>query len=201
MLVRSLILLQCAVLFIQQGLAVKHQFRNIEEFMQYYFNPRNQIELEEEEESGAEPTTELPERKEKDLTTGLMTTTLSTTTVQTTPHPMVDRCCDLGRYIADNVPDRCHLIDEIDFISKNRNRPFHYNGRPRDGGHASSAYVARQYHHAFETCASYHARALRDEFYRCCKERSLPPYETTLIIPFGPRKRHSKHGSMNRKTV
>lgn len=163
--VRHLVSLLCMMLFVQGSLAV---FNSMEELMAYYFPEIYAMP----EDTESDVTSEPPE-----LTTEWMTTFFSTT-LEPTPHPLLDRCCNLGRYVAEEELS-CQLIDDMDFLSKGRNRPgsnFRYRGR-----YAASAH----YRHLYEECASSHARELRNEFNRCCKETALLDGEIIIDLPIG----------------
>ncbi|XP_071813107.1 uncharacterized protein [Apostichopus japonicus] len=191
--IRSILILQCTLLFIQRGLAVR-PFQTIEEFMQYYFHTNH------EEDTPLDLTTESIALTDDGTTIDWVTTSVPTPTIPRTPHPLVNRCCQLGHFIADEVPGSCHLIDNTEFIAKSRNRPWDNNHRQQSS--LGNSYAARRHHHVFETCASSLARELRDEFMRCCKARTLPPTDilvTLQVAKPGQRKHHSRYGSKNRR--
>lgn len=189
--VKSSFLILCTVLCVQEVLSVYPSFNSLDEFLQYMYSLRRPSSNEAEETTTAPPT---DQSTNNDITTEWSTTFFPTTGTPrpTIPSRLLNRCCSLGR----DVHERgfaCHMIDDSSFLSKDR-----YRNRPQGNNfkfdRVGSYITSSRNRHLFETCASVHARELRDEFMRCCKEGSFRNVEgsDTLVIDT-PLRQNPKH--------
>ncbi|KAJ8038053.1 hypothetical protein HOLleu_19026 [Holothuria leucospilota] len=179
--VKSSFLILCTVLCFQEVLSVYSSFNSLDDFLQYMRSLRRPS-GNAAEQSTTEITTD--QSTSDDIGTEWSTTFFPTTETPrpTIPSRLLNRCCSLGR----DVHERgfaCHMIDDASFLSKDR-----YRNRPQGNNfkfdRVGSFIANSRDRHLFETCASVHARELRDEFMRCCKEGSLRNVDGryTLVI-------------------